>query len=345
LLDNALAPSSTKTYSSPIKTWKAFCQQDPTTRFEFAPDEQTLCDFLAFLSMPTSRCPLGVATKTMCSYMSSIKHHILSNGYPDPMTGKHILSLTKRGYKRMRGMGVKPKRPITISLLELMHGSLPKDSATARALWAILCVGVHGCFRSGELFPDKDNLRWTSVKRLSKTHAIIHLEKSKTDPYSVGVDKHVFATGGITCPIRALDSLSASQTFAKGNRSSPVFATSPTNVWTRRQFVAILKQLVANTATRYPHLNLQSSQYAGHSMRRGGATSMAMRDVEPWLIKAIGIWRSDCYMQYISTAPQLLAKIATAMASNSPDVRNRELRAAASIPEFATEMEWLHNED
>ena len=85
-----------------------------------------------------------------------------------------------------------------------------------------------------------------------------------------------------------------------------------------------------------PELGLESKDYAGHSMRRGGATSMAIRGVPVWIIKAIGNWRSDCFMRYIQLGEQYLCTLSTAMRRSEPELRAKELdvaRVASSEPQ------------
>jgi hypothetical protein len=66
-------------------------------------------------------------------------------------------------------------------------------------------------------------------------------------------------------------------------------------------------------------LALNKQSFAGHSLRRGGATSLALRGVPDHLIKVLGRWRSDCYQRYLETPlssiKEALAKMAAVPAS------------------------------
>ncbi|KAF9232211.1 hypothetical protein BU15DRAFT_18047, partial [Melanogaster broomeanus] len=44
---------------------------------------------------------------------------------------------------------------------------------------------------------------------------------------------------------------------------------------------------------------------SGHSMRAGGATTLALRGVAPYLIQAAGRWSSDEWLKYIRRHPIL----------------------------------------
>jgi hypothetical protein len=283
---------------------------------------------------PTKRCPKGVKFKTLRSYMSAIKSEILRDGrFPDPFTGPGTERIQRalRAVKRMTGSRPKPKRPITVSLLELLREVIDRTTYEGATLWAALCTGVHGCFRSGELFPEK-GLCWKDVRFAPQdAYLVVHLDTSKTDPWGDGVDRVVFATHDATCPVAALRALTAFQ-HSQGPEIAVFSTRGGKPRWSKRQFVNCLKESVAKLAARRPDLDLLSANYAGHSMRRGGATSLAMRGVPVWLIKAIGYWKSDCFMTYIEPALKYKGTVADAMRIRSSEVRSMELNAAGREP-------------
>ena len=47
---------------------------------------------------------------------------------------------------------------------------------------------------------------------------------------------------------------------------------------------------------------LQAHIYAGHSLRRGGATSLHARGVSDQVIMLLGRWRSDCFRLYMNAS-------------------------------------------
>ena len=204
-------------------------------------------------------------------------------------------------------------------------------------MWAILCVGVHGCFRSAELLEPAPE--WRQMKSHKKENRLtINLEQSKTDPFREEVDRFVFATCDDTCPEAALRKLTGMQR-ARGSHTAVFAKHNGRPTWTRRQFVDRLKELVAKAGVKHPDLSLCSKEYAGHSMRRGGATSLAYRGIPTWLIKAIGHWVSDAFMLYIETASEYMGFVADAMRSRTDTTTQRELSAAGKPP--ADGPDWL----
>ena len=122
---------------------------------------------------------------------------------------------------------------------------------------------------------------------------VIHLIKSKCDPYGKGVNVKIFENCTLF-PVKNMSDyvLLRRQTGAKC--SSPLFLeTKFIDVpLSRSSFIFYLKELLTK-------LNYDETLYSGHSFRTGAATSAA--DVEDHIIQALGRWNSNCYFRYIRT--------------------------------------------
>ena len=55
-------------------------------------------------------------------------------------------------------------------------------------------------------------------------------------------------------------------------------------------------------------IGLDSSKYAGHSLRQGSSTVCALHCIEDHVIQKLGRWSSNCYQRYIDT-PKSVIKI------------------------------------
>ena len=62
-------------------------------------------------------------------------------------------------------------------------------------------------------------------------------------------------------------------------------------------------------------LGIDSTRYAGHSFRRGGASLALACDLPQDLIKLQGDWQSDCYQRYLEPDLATKFRVARAMAS------------------------------
>jgi hypothetical protein len=61
-----------------------------------------------------------------------------------------------------------------------------------------------------------------------------------------------------------------------------------------------------------------SKDFAGHSLRSGGATSLAEAGVNPSTIQAIGRWSSDTFQIYIRKNPVVLHALVFHQAAHEP---------------------------
>ena len=61
-------------------------------------------------------------------------------------------------------------------------------------------------------------------------------------------------------------------------------------------------QLLQNT--QFSH-----QQYSSHSFRGGTNTTAAAAGISEWLIKILGLWRSNAYQVYIHSSPAMLQSI------------------------------------
>ncbi|SPC67138.1 uncharacterized protein UHOD_11468 [Ustilago sp. UG-2017b] len=104
---------------------------------------------------------------------------------------------------------------------------------------------------------------------------------SKTDSFRLGTPLVVPKVGGVECPYAAL-----------------------------RLFCPVH---LRSTLSR---LGLDTSQYAGHSFRRGAATWAVSQGIDADTIKLLGWWNSDCYRRYVDrSAAERRTMVAAALYS------------------------------
>ena len=97
----------------------------------------------------------------------------------------------------------------------------------------------------------------------------------------------------------------------RAKATDPAFAipqqAGPPTALTHDQFVRTLKYCLGQ-------VGLDPSLYSGH--RRGGATFAHRLGVDPLLIKLMGDWRSEAYMDYIDPhIPEGLVRLPLALAT------------------------------
>lgn len=90
--------------------------------------------------------------------------------------------------------------------------------------------------------------------------------------------------------------------------NDPLFLLSADIPLTRSILIERLRYLLQR-------LGLNANHYAGHSFRKGAATSAAAAHIPEHLLKTLGRWSSDCYQRYIHTPSELIKEAQLSLAS------------------------------
>ena len=122
----------------------------------------------------------------------------------------------------------------------------------------------------------------------------ILLKASKTDPFRSGTIINIFQTGGITCPVNALNRFITLRDSFSVDPEGPLFLLTSGCPLSRALFLDMLGQLCTS-------LGLNPKSYHGHSFRIGAATTVAKLNIPDYLIQQLGRWTSNCYQVYIWT--------------------------------------------
>ena len=275
-----VAPSTRRTYQSGLTAFNTFCHQFGIVPFPAS--SLTLEYFCAHVSQQ-------ISCKTLKVYLSEICLAHIERGLPDP-TKSTSLHLVCRGIRRQQGDSRRVWLPITINLLRLLKEQLRTSNhytpIEQRMLWALFTLAFYGFFRSNELL---SNLRWSDLT-LSLNQMSITLHQSKTDPFRRGQTIHIFVTGPSTCPVRAM---TIYHNFISNRDSTdPVFHAGRFQPLTQKKLNEILRCLLKQGG-------INQADYASHSYRIGAATTAAEAGIPAWLIKTLGRWSSNAYMDYI----------------------------------------------
>jgi site-specific recombinase XerD len=195
-------------------------------------------------------------------------------GHPTPTEDAGVRSIW-RGIRRTVGTAQVGKSALLIDDVKAMVGALPETISGTRDR-ALLLLGFAGAFRRSELVA----LDIGDVE-LTRDGAIVTLRRSKTDQEGTGQKvgiprgKHT-----ATCPVRALTAWlelldGAGAIFRAVDRLGRI---RPTRLSDKD-----VARIVKRAALR---AGLDPSRYAGHSLRAGLATSVAVAGVEERAIMA-----------------------------------------------------------
>jgi site-specific recombinase XerD len=156
---------------------------------------------------------------------------------------------------------------------------------------ACAACGVYGLFRAGEMtFKGK---RYPILQRSDvtwRTNSVeIRLRNSKTDYLRRGVTIHLTANGSPSCPFSLLQ-----MAWKRAPNQRPDAALFQTKSGSPLHYKALLKAIKRAISA----LGI-TGNYGGHSLRAGGATTLALMGYPDSLIKILGRWKSLSYQRYI----------------------------------------------
>lgn len=316
---DGLSKSTLTSYKTGQRHFLRFAHAENLTIHDLLPATPTVVlAFIVFLYL----LPAMLSYKTIKAYLCHVKALARTMAIDCSAFKCERAALAMRTVRRLRGSKKRPKRlPITVALLSKFLTLLRKKpkSIDHSAIAAILAVGVFGLFRSGELTP-----KTPSCDTLQRRHILwqednftIHLEGSKTDPFREGVDICVHRSGGPSCPFAAFREHwdSAPDTCP----SAPAFQREDGSAVSYPTLLAAIKTLASEAG-------LDESTFSGHSMRIGGATTLALLGYPAHIIKEIGRWRSLSYQLYtrmsLETHRKIVANMSAAGSTTDKGVQN-----------------------
>lgn len=319
LLRSSISSATSSSYAAGWRTFLNYClltQSDP-----WRPNDAIIIGFIAHLTFPKHKKPTGLSVSTLKSYLSAINHFQLLWGFPNIITDRPLVERCIRGFKRLRGTVTNQKLPITLDMLTYISKLILPNTKIHAICWCVCVLGLIGLLRLGELLPDSKHtdliLYSSNITWINDSHFTLRLNASKTDPFRHGVPIHFFANHkSVACPVRAIRYL-----LSLHITDQPLFAmggppSTYGKLYTRDQFINWLR--ISLTIINHEHkLGIDPSKYSGHSLRRGGATSLHLRGISEQTIKMLGRWRSDAFRRYIDSPIEQLRLAQTQLIQSS----------------------------
>jgi site-specific recombinase XerD len=287
-LKSSKAINTVRAYKSDFKDFGLFCVQKGFKTYPSDPKIVSL--YLTYLSTKDIK-------------LSTIKRRLVSIGVIHKMKGhyldtKHpIIIENLMGIKRRKGIVQKGKKPILINdlkqIIDVINQQQIADIKKLRDK-SIILIGFSGGFRRNEIVSlDIEDLDFV-FEGLKIT-----VKRSKTDQFGEGMTKGLpYFDNKIYCPVTTLQRWLNVSKIKKG----PLFrrfskGSKLTNNRLTDQTVAlIIKQYLNFT-------NINSTNYSGHSLRSGFATSAAEAGAEERSIMAMtGHKSTEMVRRYIKEA-------------------------------------------
>ena len=244
----------------------------------------------------------SLSASSIPAYLNAVRILHLEHGLADPTKNNFQLATILRGIKRIKGLLVSQKKPITPQILLAFKNHLNLDDPLHATFWAVCLVAFFGLLRKANLlcrglthFNPSKHLRRGDIFFFTDWAIIINTW-SKTIQFSqriLTIPLPRIAQHPL-CPYTALKHAFS---LVPASLSGPAFVIPASTKGglvplTYGKFNSLLK-LLATT------MNLDASKFSGHSFRSGGATLAFQAQIPAELIKRLGDWQSDAYRSYI----------------------------------------------
>ena len=286
-LKNSKAQNTLRAYQADFKDFSSFCIKNGLSSMPTEP--KILSIYLTHLSKSSKFSTLKRRIASI-SVIHKMKGHYLDTKHPIIMENLH-------GIKRTLGSRQIAKKPILINELKLIINVIDEIKIKAKGLVeskvklsdisrdkALILLGFAGGFRRSELV----NIEHEDIEFVQEGVKII-IKRSKSDQSGEGIIKAIpYFDNEKYCPVRALK-----------NYTTYGFAVSK-----KGKIFDISDKSVALIIKKYAEkAGLDSSKYAGHSLRSGFATSAAESGAEERNIMAMtGHKTTQMVRRYIQEA-------------------------------------------
>jgi hypothetical protein len=304
-----LAGSTLGTYSECLKYVVRFFLAYDLFPFLWNPDEWAVCWMAAWFAR-------SAGYKSVCNYLKGYKYFLKVNGWDVGIWQKWVmLPRVLKGIRRVKGDVSAPKQAITPEMLLDIVKIIPAGEK-ALAVWVAMLVGFYAFLRKAHLCVEGSSLSWTEALLLRKHIAlvpakycvIVTVGASKTVQFKQRA--HDIVIQGL--PGHLLDPyfwVSKYLATVPAGPEEPAFGFRVAEVYsplTYCVFVSALKGLLSQ-------IGQQPELFAGHSLRRGGATCALKAGVNPLFIRIQGDWNSDAWLLYVGLSHEQKRQVTLAM--------------------------------
>ena len=274
-LKNSKANNTLRAYQSDFKDFSIFCTKNG---FSFMPTQPKI--IALYITHLSKSCKFSTLKRRIASIrvIHKLKGHYLDTKHP-------IIMENLLGIKRTLGSRQKAKKPILINDLKLIIKVIDENKIRDKAL---ILLGFTGGFRRSELV----NVYFQDIDFVPEGVKIL-IRRSKTDQSGEGSIKAIpYFENQEFCPVIALKNY-LNKKFSNSDKSQKdvkIFEISDKSV-------ALIIKRYAEKA------GLDSSKYAGHSLRSGFATTAAEFGAEERNIMAMtGHKTTQMVRRYIQEA-------------------------------------------
>jgi hypothetical protein len=304
-----LAASTAGAYSDSLKYVVRFLLAFGLFAYLWKPHELVVCWMAAFFAR-------SAAYKTVCNYLKGYRYYLKINGFSLAVWDAWVLlPRVLQGIRRVKGDATNPKQAITPEILLAVYKVLPSGQMFL-AVWVAMLVGFYAFLRKSHLCMESVSLTWQAALLLRKHIELVPAKDCilvtvtclKTVQFQQRT--HVIVIQGL--PGHLLDPYYWVQKYFElvpAEADKPAFGYVVDGVYTPLTYAKLLfvmKDMLAKAG-------YDPSKFAGHSLRRGGATFAYQCGVNPLFIRIQGDWNSDAWLLYIGLSVQQKREVTLSM--------------------------------
>lgn len=262
-MQKSKADNTIKSYSADWNDFADWCELKGVTAMPCLPE--TIVNYINDLADDAK-------ANTVSRRITAISENHIAAGYSQTNPAKDgLVRNAMRAIRREKGTFQKGKSPILMETIELLAECFEDDSLTTLRDKAVILLGFAGAFRRSELVA----VRVEDITFMPQG-MVIFIPQSKGDQLGHGSQIAIpYSPNPKCCAVVAVKQwLQASEIH-----SGPIF--HPIDRWGKIREIQLSDKSVALIVKKYvSKLGLDESEFAGHSLRRGFATSAAQHDLD-----------------------------------------------------------------
>lgn len=308
LQGQVFARSTRLTYASQRKLYFHFCNLSDICPVPLSQDDA--CRYIAFLSQ-------RLAYNSIKQYINVVRILHLEAGLINPFHNCWQVNMLLKGAKRALGVAIKQKLPITPDILRSMFTLVDFSSPLDVTFWASCLVAFFSLFRKSNLL----------VKSLASFDPSLHLCRKDASFSHEGVTLavrwsktiqyrqrtlHIPLPRITDCPLCPTHTLILCLRLCDSPPDAPLFTYPSRRGWLPLT-VNIFQEKLQSFLAR---LDLNPSDYSGHSFRHGGASFALECGLPTEAVKAQGDWTSNAYERYIHCSWDMRKRLAATLGNS-----------------------------
>lgn len=311
LIEEAVPENTGRAYRSRWRSFEAWCLA--TGRVPLPATAQTVAAYLSYLA--TAR---QLKATTVDAHLTAIKAVHRASGHvpPDGLAARKIVVAAQRREARRDGRyGPRRALPVMAGDLPAVVGACDPGTAAGLRDRAVVLLGFALLARRSELAA----LNISDVVLVAGEGLEVTIRSSKTDQSAAGVVRRIhYAASKPVCPVRAVlawisflaeRGITSGPLFTRIDRWGRLGATAGGRYATQTRDGRLRPQAIGGIVAAACAAGGLSGpgpdrRHTGHSLRRGGATSMLRAGASPLNVSRHGRWKdgSRSFAGYVEEA-------------------------------------------